>query len=154
MYKELTFLKQIGEGSFGRVYMARWRETTVAVKVPTMRMTHIRLLLVHDPGRYHDPGSLAHLLPLHRTQVLHRQTGDHLDDDDLPLDPCPSAGSPDPILNALQKVRDACQPSTSQHLLPCMQGGLVLIFEPSSTMPDQVQSAIVNASVPMWELVV
>jgi serine/threonine protein kinase len=33
MYKELTFLKQIGEGSFGRVYMARWRETTVAVKV-------------------------------------------------------------------------------------------------------------------------
>lgn len=67
MYKELTFLKQIGEGSFGRVYMARWRETTVAVK------------------------------------VLHRQSGDHLDDDDLPLDPCPSAGSPDPILNALQK---------------------------------------------------
>ena len=49
MYKELTFLKQIGEGSFGRVYMARWRETTVAVKVPTMRMTHTRLLLVHDP---------------------------------------------------------------------------------------------------------
>ncbi len=33
MYRELTFLKQIGEGSFGRVYMARWRETTVAVKV-------------------------------------------------------------------------------------------------------------------------
>ncbi len=32
-YQELTFLKQIGEGSFGRVYMARWRETTVAVKV-------------------------------------------------------------------------------------------------------------------------
>jgi serine/threonine protein kinase len=67
MYRELTFLKQIGEGSFGRVYMARWRETTVAVK------------------------------------VLHRQSGDHLDDDDLPLDPCPSAGSPDPILHALQK---------------------------------------------------
>jgi len=65
-YQELTFLKQIGEGSFGRVYMARWRETTVAVK------------------------------------VLHRQTGDH-QDDDLPLDPCPSAGSPDPILHALQK---------------------------------------------------
>ncbi len=33
IYRELTFLKQIGEGSFGRVYMARWRETTVAVKV-------------------------------------------------------------------------------------------------------------------------
>lgn len=65
-YQELTFLKQIGEGSFGRVYMARWRETTVAVK------------------------------------VLHRQTGDH-QDEDLPLDPCPSAGSPDPILCALQK---------------------------------------------------
>lgn len=37
-------------------------------------------------------------------QVLHRQSGDHLDDDELPLDPCPSAGSPDPILHALQKV--------------------------------------------------
>lgn len=27
--------KQIGEGSFGKVYLAKWRETTVAVKVLT-----------------------------------------------------------------------------------------------------------------------
>lgn len=32
-YKELAIQKQIGEGSFGKVYLAIWRETTVAVKV-------------------------------------------------------------------------------------------------------------------------
>ena len=40
-YQELTFLKQIGEGSFGRVYMARWRETTVAVKVGVLTMQQL-----------------------------------------------------------------------------------------------------------------
>lgn len=30
---DLEVQKQIGEGSFGRVYLAKWRETTVAVKV-------------------------------------------------------------------------------------------------------------------------
>ncbi len=32
-YSDLRFQKQIGEGSFGRVYLAKWRETTVAVKL-------------------------------------------------------------------------------------------------------------------------
>ncbi|KAK9814855.1 hypothetical protein WJX73_000289 [Symbiochloris irregularis] len=32
-YKDLDVQDQIGEGSFGRVYLAKWRETTVAVKV-------------------------------------------------------------------------------------------------------------------------
>lgn len=32
-YADLRFQKQIGEGSFGRVYLAKWRETTVAVKL-------------------------------------------------------------------------------------------------------------------------
>lgn len=32
---ELHMQKQIGEGSFGKVYLAKWKETTVAVKVLT-----------------------------------------------------------------------------------------------------------------------
>lgn len=32
-YNDLRLEKQIGEGSFGKVYLARWRETIVAVKV-------------------------------------------------------------------------------------------------------------------------
>lgn len=32
-YSDLRLEKQIGEGSFGKVYLARWRETIVAVKV-------------------------------------------------------------------------------------------------------------------------
>ena len=32
-YRELDVQKQIGEGSFGKVHLAKWRETTVAVKV-------------------------------------------------------------------------------------------------------------------------
>ncbi|GAB4821070.1 hypothetical protein N2152v2_008116 [Parachlorella kessleri] len=32
-FGELQIMKQIGEGSFGRVYMAKWRETLVAVKL-------------------------------------------------------------------------------------------------------------------------
>ncbi|KAA6428246.1 MAG: PAS domain-containing tyrosine kinase [Trebouxia sp. A1-2] len=38
-YKELKFSRQIGEGSFGRVFLGKWRETTVAIKLlnPTMR---------------------------------------------------------------------------------------------------------------------
>ena len=32
-YSDLNVQDQIGEGSFGRVYLAKWRETTVAVKV-------------------------------------------------------------------------------------------------------------------------
>jgi serine/threonine protein kinase len=130
MYKELTFLKQIGEGSFGRVYMARWRETTVAVKVPTIRMSHARLLLMLETlaGSIDSCPNCC----LSSMQVLHRQTGDHLDDDDLPLDPCPSAGSPDPILNALQKVRIA------RLLWTIMQSGLAHSFDSCSAMPDQV----------------
>ena len=31
-WKDLEIQKQIGEGSFGRVFLAKWRETTVAVK--------------------------------------------------------------------------------------------------------------------------
>ena len=30
---DLKVQRQIGEGSFGRVYLARWNETTVAVKM-------------------------------------------------------------------------------------------------------------------------
>ena len=33
-YQELVMEKKIGEGGFGLIYQARWRETTVAVKVP------------------------------------------------------------------------------------------------------------------------
>lgn len=32
-YAELVMEKKIGEGGFGLIYQARWRETTVAVKV-------------------------------------------------------------------------------------------------------------------------
>ncbi len=32
-WKDLNVQKQIGEGSFGKVYLAKWRETTVAAKV-------------------------------------------------------------------------------------------------------------------------
>ncbi|GAB4823442.1 hypothetical protein N2152v2_010488 [Parachlorella kessleri] len=32
-FSELQIIKQVGEGSYGRVYMAKWRETLVAVKV-------------------------------------------------------------------------------------------------------------------------
>lgn len=32
LYKDLEIQKQIGEGSFGKVFLAKWRETTVAVK--------------------------------------------------------------------------------------------------------------------------
>ncbi|KAL4452237.1 hypothetical protein ABPG75_007899 [Micractinium tetrahymenae] len=32
-FRELAIQKQIGEGSFGKVFLAKWRETTVAVKV-------------------------------------------------------------------------------------------------------------------------
>ena len=32
-FRELDIQKQIGEGSFGKVFLAKWRETTVAVKV-------------------------------------------------------------------------------------------------------------------------
>lgn len=31
-WKDLEIQKQIGEGSFGKVFLAKWRETTVAVK--------------------------------------------------------------------------------------------------------------------------
>ena len=30
---DLTFSRCIGEGSFGRVYLGMWRETTVAIKI-------------------------------------------------------------------------------------------------------------------------
>ena len=38
-YNELKFSRQIGEGSFGRVFLGKWRETTVAIKLlnPTVR---------------------------------------------------------------------------------------------------------------------
>ncbi|DBA74000.1 hypothetical protein WJX77_000667 [Trebouxia sp. C0004] len=38
-YKELKFSRLIGEGSFGRVFLGKWRETTVAIKLlnPTVR---------------------------------------------------------------------------------------------------------------------
>ena len=32
-FEELVMEKQIGEGGFGLIYRARWRETTVAVKL-------------------------------------------------------------------------------------------------------------------------
>lgn len=32
---EMQIQKQIGEGSFGKVYLAKWKETTVAVKILT-----------------------------------------------------------------------------------------------------------------------
>ena len=32
-WRDLEIVRQIGEGSFGKVYLAKWRETTVAVKV-------------------------------------------------------------------------------------------------------------------------
>lgn len=32
LWKDLEIQKQIGEGSFGKVFLAKWRETTVAVK--------------------------------------------------------------------------------------------------------------------------
>ena len=32
-FKDLKLERQIGEGSFGKVHLAKWRETTVAVKV-------------------------------------------------------------------------------------------------------------------------
>ena len=40
-YNELKFSRQIGEGSFGRVFLGKWRETTVAIKLlnPTVRKT-------------------------------------------------------------------------------------------------------------------
>jgi len=40
-YNELKFYRQIGEGSFGRVFLGKWRETTVAIKLlnPTVRKT-------------------------------------------------------------------------------------------------------------------
>ncbi len=40
-YNELKFSRQIGEGSFGRVFLGKWRETTVAIKLlnPTVRQT-------------------------------------------------------------------------------------------------------------------
>lgn len=34
-WKDLEIQKQIGEGSFGKVFLAKWRETTVAVKLLT-----------------------------------------------------------------------------------------------------------------------
>lgn len=33
--EEMQIQKQIGEGSFGKVYLAKWKETTVAVKILT-----------------------------------------------------------------------------------------------------------------------
>ena len=33
--EEMHIQKQIGEGSFGKVYLAKWKETTVAVKILT-----------------------------------------------------------------------------------------------------------------------
>ena len=32
-FSELQFSRVIGEGSFGRVYLGKWRETTVAIKI-------------------------------------------------------------------------------------------------------------------------
>ena len=32
-WTDMLVQNQIGEGSFGKVYLAKWRETTVAVKV-------------------------------------------------------------------------------------------------------------------------
>ena len=37
-YDELTFSRVIGEGSFGRVFLGKWRETTVAIKLLTPPM--------------------------------------------------------------------------------------------------------------------
>lgn len=32
-FEQMQIQKQIGEGSFGKVYLAKWKETTVAVKI-------------------------------------------------------------------------------------------------------------------------
>jgi serine/threonine protein kinase len=40
-WKDLNIQRQIGEGSFGKVYLAKWRETTVAVKVLISTQLHI-----------------------------------------------------------------------------------------------------------------
>lgn len=32
-FSELQFSRVIGEGSFGRVYLGKWRETAVAIKI-------------------------------------------------------------------------------------------------------------------------
>ena len=34
-FEQMQIQKQIGEGSFGKVYLAKWKETTVAVKILT-----------------------------------------------------------------------------------------------------------------------
>jgi hypothetical protein len=53
-WKELQCSVPIGEGSFGRVYLGRWRETTVAIKVLTVPSTQgvgsaVRRLLAFVP---------------------------------------------------------------------------------------------------------
>ena len=32
-FEQMQIQRQIGEGSFGKVYLAKWKETTVAVKI-------------------------------------------------------------------------------------------------------------------------
>ena len=52
--------KQIGEGSFGKVYLAKWRETTVAVKV------------LSNSSSSDSDGSLYNSVPTHLLDSLEK----------------------------------------------------------------------------------
>lgn len=38
-FKDLTLIRKIGEGAFGKVYLGRWQETEVAIKMLTSLQT-------------------------------------------------------------------------------------------------------------------
>lgn len=44
-FNDMQFFRPIGEGSFGTVYLGRWHETTVAIKVLAQNTTGVQVAL-------------------------------------------------------------------------------------------------------------
>ena len=57
-FQDMQFFRAIGEGSFGTVYLGRWHETTVAIKVLAQNKTGVQVELnPSHSAKSHAPGT-------------------------------------------------------------------------------------------------
>ena len=58
-FQDLQFFRSIGQGSFGTVYLGRWHETTVAIKVLAAQGVQVELKSSEAPKGSGDDSGCA-----------------------------------------------------------------------------------------------